>query len=204
MTEVSGPEVEIRRSCARADYQSAAATIMRAYGSEILRFLHARLHDDELASEAFSTFAEDLWRGIPEFEGRSTARVWSYAVARHAASRTIDTARHHRRLVPLAQAAEIAALEHQVRTATLPYLKTEVKDRLEKMREQLSPEDQLLLLLRVNRALSWKEVAHVVLYEGKEPTAVALAQEAARLRKRFQILKEKLRNLSENENPSKE
>jgi len=182
--------------CEKGDYDAAATSILRAYASEIFRFIYARSRDQDIASEAFSQFTEDLWRGLPNFQWKCSARTWAYAVARHAASRAMHAARKNRLHVPFSQASEFAKLEQRVRTETLNYMKTEVRGRLEKLRETLADEDQALLLLRVNRQLSWKDIAQVVLYDGQEISAAALNQEAARLRKRFQLLKEKLRKWS--------
>jgi RNA polymerase sigma-70 factor (ECF subfamily) len=55
---------------------------------------------------------------------------------------------------------------------------------------KLAPEDQMLLILRLNRRLGWNEVARVLDGEGDEQ---ALARRAAALRKRFERLKETLR-----------
>jgi RNA polymerase sigma-70 factor (ECF subfamily) len=56
---------------------------------------------------------------------------------------------------------------------------------LERLRAQLEPEEQTLLTLRVDRQLSWREVADILAEEG------ATVDEAA-LRKRFERLKDKL------------
>ena len=196
MAEVSSTELEIRKACDDRDYRTAATIVVRAYGPEIFRFLCAKLRNADLAAEAFSQFTEDLWRGIPGFANRSTARVWAYAVSRHAASRVIGIARRERRQVPLSEATQLSKLAHRVRTETMAFMRTEVKQHVEKLREQLSPDDQVLLLLRVNRGLKFKEIAEIVQYEGGESSQEAIDQEAARLRKRFQLLKERLRKMA--------
>ena len=50
----------------------------------------------------------------------------------------------------------------------------------------------MILVLRLDRGLSWNEVALVTLGE-EGASAEALRRESARLRKRFQDLKEELR-----------
>jgi RNA polymerase sigma-70 factor (ECF subfamily) len=57
---------------------------------------------------------------------------------------------------------------------------------LEQLRAVLTPEEQALLVLRVDRELSWREVAVAL---GEEPDDEACC---AALRKRFERLKEKL------------
>ena len=53
-------------------------------------------------------------------------------------------------------------------------------------------EDRTLLVLRVDRALEWEEVARVTLGVA-EPDATLLKRETERLRKRFQLLKDELK-----------
>ena len=55
-----------------------------------------------------------------------------------------------------------------------------------------SPADRALLVLRVDRELSWTELAHVFL-ENTPHGAQRVPREAARLRKRFQLIKDQLR-----------
>lgn len=70
--------------------------IREAYGREILGFLIARLRDRDAASDVFSMFTENVWKGLAGFRWDCTARVWCYALARHAASRYIEDARRRR------------------------------------------------------------------------------------------------------------
>jgi RNA polymerase sigma-70 factor (ECF subfamily) len=60
----------------------------------------------------------------------------------------------------------------------------------------------MLLVLRVDRNLEWNDLARV-LAEGDDGTApladADVTREAARLRKRFQLLKEKLREMAKRE-----
>jgi len=101
-----------------------------------------------------------------------------------------------------------AALEEvaaAVRTETLGFLRTEKRTRLQALRDTLPEEDRMLLVLRVDRNLEWNELARVLAGEGQEgdggtPLADAeVTREAARLRKRFQLLKEKLREMAKGE-----
>ena len=59
--------------------------------------------------------------------------------------------------------------------------------------------DQLALVLRVDKGLPWNEVVHVLSEPGEELDDAAVRREAARLRKRFQLVKEKLRGWAQEE-----
>jgi RNA polymerase sigma-70 factor (ECF subfamily) len=75
-----------------------------------------------------------------------------------------------------------------------------VKNRIAELRDSLEEEDRALLLLRVDRGLSWTDLVHV-LHEGSEAPleGEAIKREAARLRKRFQIVKDRLREMARKE-----
>jgi RNA polymerase sigma-70 factor (ECF subfamily) len=77
-------------------------------------------------------------------------------------------------------------------------MRTETKKRMAELRERLPVDDQTLLILRVTRKLNWKEVARVMVDapDGTEVAEHDLDQEAARLRKRYQLVKEKLRQMA--------
>jgi RNA polymerase sigma-70 factor (ECF subfamily) len=65
-----------------------------------------------------------------------------------------------------------------------------MKDKVEQLRERLRPVDQMLLTLRIDRGLSWTEIAEVLSTQ-RHPIA-----EPA-LRKRWERLKISLRKLAE-------
>lgn len=175
-------------------YEAAATIIIRSLGPEVLRLLVAIHRDQDDASEVFSKFAEALWKALPAFERRSSVRSWTYAIARMTSLRhRRDGRRRNRRIVTPTRSSILRRAEVEVRTATLSFLRTERRSQLTALRESLAPEDQTLLILRVDRELSWEELAVVLGMDPNLSGAQALKREAARLRKRFQIVKSKLR-----------
>src|SRR3954464_4588690 len=85
-------EAAIGRSLESGQLSQAATGVIRGYGPEILGYLAAVLRDDDAAAEAFSRFAEDLWKGLPGFRRKSSIRTWAYRVAWNAAQDTIADA----------------------------------------------------------------------------------------------------------------
>ena len=163
------------------DLAGAATVGIRTYGPEILGYLTAVLKNDADAADAFSAFCEDVWRGLAAFRGEASFKTWAYKLAWHAALRILrDPYKRRGRALATREAEALAA---EVRDATAPYMKTDAKDGLADIRATLDPEEQTLLVLRVDRGLSWSEITIVL--EG-EPTEAAL-------RKRFERLKEKVR-----------
>jgi RNA polymerase sigma-70 factor (ECF subfamily) len=193
-------ERDILSCIGRRDLTGAATLVMRGYGPEIFGFLSARLRDESAACDAFSMFSEDLWRGLPKFGERSTVRVWAYALARHAAVRFQSSPHRKReRNVPLSAREVLSKLADRVRTDTVPFLRTEFKTRVAALRERLSEDDRTLLVLRVDRGLEWGEVARVFLAPEESVSERVLSAEAVRLRKRFQLVKAKIRKMATDE-----
>jgi RNA polymerase sigma-70 factor (ECF subfamily) len=194
-------EADARALCQRDDHAGAATLAVKGYGPEIFGFLVAVLHDEVEAGEVFADLAEALWRGLPTFAWESSLRTWSYAIARNLIrTRRRDAARRQRQR-PRASESALEGVADAVRTQTLAFLRTETKTRLQALRDALPEEDRMLLVLRVDRQLAWNELARVLAEaHGDAPLDdAALAKEAARLRKRFQLVKDRLRERAKKE-----
>jgi RNA polymerase sigma-70 factor (ECF subfamily) len=194
-------EKEIQRRTVARDFAGAAEAAMRGYGREIYELLAALHRRDDDAAEVFSLFAEGMWRGLPGFAWQSSFRTWAYAVAHRCSLRfRRDARRRAARQVPLPEESLLCVLAAEVRSATASYLKTERRSRLAELRAALSPEDQALLMLRVDRKLAFSDLARVLHEDDVTPLeGKALEREAARLRKRFQLVKEKLYEMGRRE-----
>ncbi|HEY0465844.1 MAG TPA: sigma-70 family RNA polymerase sigma factor [Polyangiaceae bacterium] len=183
-------ESEIRKTWEIADFSGATTLALRSYGPEVLGFLIALDKDHDAAEQAFSHFAERLWRGMQRFEWKCSVRTWSYVLARHAAADVRrGEAKHRRHRVPFSDdpISEVAA---RVRTATISLLRTDSRTAFARLRDELPEDARALLVLRVDRELEWREIARV--FGAEEST---IDRETARLRKRFQLVKERLKTL---------
>jgi RNA polymerase sigma-70 factor (ECF subfamily) len=190
-------ETSIRSACQAADYVAAATFVIEGYGGELMAFLLARLRGRSDADEVFAVVAEKLWVGLPGFEWRCSLRSWAYRLARNAA---IDfaTAAPNRpgRHVALSKHASMSWLAERVRSTTATYQQTAAKDRMRELRESLPQDDQMLLILRVDRGMDFRELATAMGEEDAPLEGGELDREAARLRKRFERVKERLRELA--------
>ena len=194
---VQGVETEeaLRSAWDAGALDRVATRCLEAYGPEILGVLHARLRSASDADEVFSMFVEDLWTGLPGFQWRCSLRAWAHRLALNATARWATAApRRAGYNVPLSEVPEMGAVLERVRTSTAMHLRTEVKSEIRRLRDELSPEDQLLLALRIDKSMEWRDIA-AAMGDGDLEDA-ALAREAARLRKRFQLSTEKLRELA--------
>lgn len=190
-------EHTVRVFCEKAAFSTASDATIRGYGPEIFGFLVATHASEDDAGEVFSDVCLALVRSLPAFSWQSSLRTWLYAIARNASHRfRRDTSRR----VGTRGRVSASALEdvaQEVRTATLGFLRTQTRSKLEELRDSLDPEDRELLVLRVDRGLSWDEIA-LAFYEGDDaPDADELARCSQRLRKKFQLVKEQLRARAE-------
>jgi RNA polymerase sigma-70 factor (ECF subfamily) len=190
----------IRRLTERGEWKEATSEVIRRLGPEILGLLVSLHRDTDEAGDAFSIFTEKLWRSLEHFEWRCSMRTWAYVLARRASQdvRRMES-RRARRVKPLSLVPELEHLVAAVRTQTMTILRTETKSELTKLRETLPEDDQLLLVLRVDRKLEWKDLAAVFLEkneDGDDGSPEHVKREAARLRKRFQLVKERLHALA--------
>lgn len=178
------------------DWRAAATAIVRGFGPEILGFLLGMMGREAAVDDAFSQFCEDLWKGLPGFRRESSVRTWTYRVAQNVVYRQARReSRQRRRFAPIAEFPELEELAEELRTATLPYLRTEVRAEVARFREQLDPDERSLILLRVDRRLSWDAIARITSEEA-EPDTETLKRDAARLRKRYERVKQRLRALA--------
>jgi RNA polymerase sigma-70 factor (ECF subfamily) len=196
-------ERAIREKWEQRDLAGAADVAVRGYGPEIYGFLIAFHRDEEDASEVWSRVTERLWAGLDRFGWHSSFRTWVYAIARNTSIRYRQEKK--RRLgaeEPLAEGSQVD-IALRIRTDTASWLRTSARDRFTALRDSLPEDDRMLLVLRVDKDLAWNDLARVMHPEDSPPLDEdGLKREAARLRKRFQHVKEQLLELKKTVAPS--
>ena len=179
--------VDLEHLHAERRWEELATQVVARYGPEVLGFLHTLARDDADASDAFAQACEDLWKSLPSLELRASHRTWFYTLARHAFFR-IRRSPAIRRREGLSAISEIA---DPTRSQTAPHLRSEVKEGVAVIRAELSEEDRALLVLRVDRGMAWTEIARILF--GVREIEGQRARVTARLRKRFQLIKDMIR-----------
>ena len=186
-------ELELRALVAAGEHERATEETLKTYGPELVGWLCSVLASEADAHDAFSRAAEELWRSLPRYAGRCSLRTWCYMLARHAAAHVRGRpSRQHELLV-----SQIPSLAHAVTHIwnTTRGLEQQTQDVYAELRASLSEEDQTLLALRVDRDLQWREIAQILL--GDDASDDELQRKAASVRKQFERIKDRMRELAE-------
>ncbi len=178
----------VERACAEQRFDDATAVLLRGHGPEILGVLVSMVGDDSLAADAYSLFCERLWRGLPKFRFECACRTWAYTIARRS---LYDVLRKRRAAaeIPVSPSG-LPEIVQLAASSTAPHLRTTNKHELDTLRATLSRDDQLLLVLRVDKQMAWSDVALVL--GDDEQTPEQLASACVLLRKRFSRIKARL------------
>ena len=192
------PEHAITELLAGGDLAGAVTLAIRVYGPEIYSYLRALHRDAGDADEVFSLFTEALWRSLPGRELRCSHRTWAYAVARRSSlGHRRAERRRAARFAPWPDTTGLSQIAAAVRTETALYLQTEKRSRFAELRASLPEADQTLLMLRVDRGLPWNDLVEILAEGDAAPrSAEVIRRQSARLRKRFQALKDKLQAMA--------
>lgn len=169
-------------------HAEATTRAIKGFGPEILGFLVGMTRREADAVDAFSIFCENLWKGLPSFRRECALRTWCYVVARRAAARQARGQHGADRL----STGAMERIADSIATATLPLIRAQQHAAVMELREALEPEERMLLALRIDKELDWRDVARVMADEGLCGDEVD--RRAASLRKRFERVKRKLRH----------
>lgn len=181
-----GAEAGIAELARRGDHEAAAVLLLEAYGREVRSYLQAVVPEEAAADEAFSAFQLNVWRGMATWRQEGSARAWAYRVAWNAATRFHRDPWRRRRV------RMVTGLASQLAQPTVSSQRRSEEERLRALadlRASLPPGEQSLLILKVDRELTWAEVAAALSAEGEPPAQAAL-------RKRFERLTRKLGRLA--------
>jgi RNA polymerase sigma-70 factor (ECF subfamily) len=183
---------ELRVMIADREIERATELAIRSYGPELAGWLRSIISSDADAQDAFSRMSEELWRSLQRFDGRCSIRTWCYMLARHAAAHVRSRPRNEREVLVSHVPSVLGAVTHVWNTTKQGA--QQAADVYAAIRAQLDDEEQTLLVLRVDKNLSWKEIAQVLL--GEDAADDDVGRKAATLRKQFERVKERLRELA--------
>ena len=181
----------VRKHVESGELEFATTRALEHYGPELFGFLRAIATDPDTAADAFALASEQLWLNLEKFRWESSLRTWAYQLARNALYRLQrDPHRRSGNNVPLSL---INSIEQVRRSPTEPYRRSDVKDSFRALREALDPLDHEIMVLRLDRRMSWKDIARSLADDDATDT---VDQRAAAYRKRFERAKAQLRELA--------
>lgn len=172
----------------RAGLAHSMRLLMRRYAAEVRAFLRTRTSSRYSMEEVYSSFSEDVWKGLPQLRSDGHVRSWIYVIARNALSRHVRLKRRWRTRhtfsgVDSAQ-AELRQ-SYASREGNLAQLAPLLSD--------LNEADRLLLERRLVQSMAWRDIALESARAAGDMSESFVTRESARLRKRFQLLLEALR-----------
>ena len=153
-----------------------------SFGPEIFGFLTALHPPPGDARLVFEKFSERLSRRLPTFDWTCSLRTWAYKQARQT---SLDFRPGTEPTVELE--GGVSRVIGQVLRATGVVHSPEVDSN----RAALTPDERVLILLRVDKKLTWDDLV-VVLHDDVPPDEQARAAAVATLKSQFRIAKDKL------------
>lgn len=165
--------------------------LVRRYAAEIRAFFRSRTASRHSMEEVYSVFTEDVWKGLPQLRSDKHVRTWLYVVARNALSRHARFKRRWRLRYTFSGVESARTLPNELRQS---YGTREGQlAKLTPLLSELSAPDRQLLEQRLEKALPWREIALQSARAAGDTSEAFVTRESARLRKRYQLLLDTLR-----------
>ena len=189
---------EVRALLKDGDVSGATTVVIRKLGPEVLGFLCGVVGDSD-GNEVFSPWSVRLWRSLTTFRHVCSIRTWCYLLARREITRfKRGEKKHGEGRQPISQLEDVL---EQARTESRSVAATAKQQQIARLRQELTEEDRMILTLRYDRELAWQDIARAFVDEtpGEADAAETISEdelkrEAARLRKRFQLVKQRLKS----------
>ncbi|MCB9633168.1 MAG: RNA polymerase sigma factor [Sandaracinus sp.] len=184
---------EIRALLEAGEHERAAVLVLETHGPGIYRMFLGVFHDEAVAQDLYQRFSIEVWKSIGSFAGRSAVYTWAYVIARRTVTWHLRRPARKREQALATPHEHLLLVEHLSRSMTPAWRRTETKHRFQELCAGLPNDERMLVMLRIGERMDWKQIARVLDEEGALADDEALAREAARLRKRFERVKDKLR-----------
>lgn len=184
----AGLDERVRELVEAGDVSGAVSKVVRDLGPEILGFLSRVMGNDDDADEVFAAVSHRLWRSLAAFQWNSSLRTWVHVIAHNEMQRFRKDAKRHVH----ARISELASVLAAVKTETRGRQLSALEHTISRLREELPEQDRAILVLRIDRALPWDEIALAFSEDPERCSPEERQREAARLRKRFQLVRDRL------------
>ncbi len=176
-------------------WNEAVEAIITAHGPRLRGFIRAVVMDRVVADEVWAEMTYDVYRGVGSWDRTRPLLHWCWGIARNACRRHARARRRHMRgPAPGTPPRWAFSTSAAIRTPTPVWQTTPARDALDALRATITPDERALLVLRVDKQLSWRDIA-LVMHAEHSPRGSLTRREAA-LRKRFERLLVRLRALA--------
>lgn len=150
-------EDEARNAHVRRDWKAVLHILVRGYGASLRYYCGRLLGDESQADDVYQTILLQMLVHLPRFSGRSSFRVWLYAIARH---RCLDALKGTRRRWRCLEQAEEGPEPRDPReSAEETLLREATHARLREELQRLPASSREALVLRYYEQLSYEEMA---------------------------------------------
>lgn len=165
---------------------------MRQYQARVLRLCTALLANATEAEDAAQEAFIKAYRALASFRAQASFSTWLYRIAaNHCKDLLRQRARHATESWEALLDAEGEAIHRLFATPSDAMLPVESADLIERLLQQLSPDDRMIVTLREVEGLSYQEIAKTL--------ACTVDAVKARLRRARQELQEKTRHFLKSE-----
>jgi len=176
----------VRASLREGDVPGATRAALELYGPEVFGFLCGVVTDRDAAEKLYADVVQRITTEVVEFRWHCSLRTWTYWIAR----RELQDRRYRG---PPEPARSSGHLEPVATESNRPAGTTALRSRLDER-------DREILILHVDRALGWQELA--VTGIGEDAPIEAVAREAGRLKARFDRIVREIRQGVEDGRPA--
>jgi RNA polymerase sigma-70 factor, ECF subfamily len=188
-------KVRIRALIAAGDVGAGVTGVLRLYGAEIYGFVVALLEDDAASHEVYARVVVQVTTRLSSCPERFGLRTWLYLLARR------ELAGHRARASSPPERPEETSVLTPVLVPPLqessPFRQTSFCGTISMFRKHLTPDEQEVLILRVDRRLSWTAIALTGLGEHANKSSTSeLAEERRRVRRKFVEVRQKLTRIA--------
>jgi RNA polymerase sigma factor (sigma-70 family) len=175
------------------DYDEALTSILVEYGGEVYGYLLRRLGRRDAADDVYQQVSYRMLLTLPEYRRETCVRAWVYMKVRQEMKAFLQgNRRYHAECMSAAELSRMTALIERVRTRTA--MRTETRMIVRSLADELDPLDQDLIIFRVDKQLSWKDITHLINESSDEQ------YKEGTLRQRYRRAKERLRELAREAN----
>jgi RNA polymerase sigma-70 factor, ECF subfamily len=152
------PDRDVVRLVRGGDITAALRRLMQRHGDSVYRYCRMALCDATLADDVHQQVFLEAFRDLPSFRGRSTARTWLFAIARH---RVLDAARARARAQAHIKEAEPVDAPDPRPSAEQAIDDLRLREALIASLTELDDHARTAVLLRYQQGFTFEQMAEV-------------------------------------------